>query len=225
MEVLEHAIRTDLDKRAPRTMAVLNPLRIRITNLPDGHSDNVQTPLFPKNKELGFKQSHLTSVIFIDRADFREAADSDFFGLTPYGEVGLKYSGILKANEVIRNEQGDIVELRCEYSSEVRQIKGRIHWISEVDAVKAEVRIYDYLFTVDEPIKQKEPLECVNKDSLRVLTNALFNKNLLPDIAVHKQFQFERLGYFAVDPDTNSNSGRFVFNSTVDMGDGKLRKI
>jgi glutaminyl-tRNA synthetase len=132
-------------------------------------------------------------------------------------EVGLKYAGVITLVDEITDSEGKVVELRCEYSSESKRTKGRIHWISEKDTAKVEARMYDYLFLHDEPLSLPEPFDALNPNSLIIRENALVNKTILSDIKPLQHFQFERVGYFVVDYDTNSEEGRYVFNLTVNL--------
>lgn len=230
IKVLEHCVRTDLDNgknRAPRTLAVLDPIKVVFTNVNDDHVEEIETPIFPRDKEASEKRKiTLGKVIYIERSDFREIDDPDFFGLAPNKEVGLKYAGVVLCKEVSKDSDGNIKELICTYSNETKKTQGRIHWISEKDAVKAEVRLYDYLFNSEDPASLEDSLTDINKNSLSIKTNALVNKSIINDMkAEKKHFQFERLGYFFVDYDTDMNINRYVFNLTVDSGDEKVKKI
>lgn len=242
IKLLEHCIRTDLDRKAPRTLSVLDPLKITFVNLPDDYKLEIETPLFPKNKELGTRKVFLSKSIYIERSDFKfventnqnanlknnkkaKADEDDFFGLMPHQEVGIKYTGIIKYKDCIRNEKGEITELLCEFDSESKKTKGRIHWISTQDAQRVEFRLYDYLFKSDNPMALKEPLDDLNPKSLTIRTDSVVNKAILNGIKAFDHFQFERLGYFVCDLDTNPSLGRYVFNLTVDLGDEKLKLI
>ena len=233
IKLLENAIKTDLDTKAPRTMAVINPLKVVLTNL----NENVviDTPLFPKLKEKGgVRKVTLTKTIFIESNDFKEKVDNNkkpFFGLTPEQEVGLKYAGAIKLTEIKKDQNGKILELHCTYDSSPKKTTGRIHWISDVDSTTAELRLYDYLFLSDDPFHANEegvshdPMDDVNPNSLVTKYHSLVNKELCKNCKSGDHFQFERLGYFVVDPDTEGNKGRYVFNLTVDLGDGKMDEI
>lgn len=225
IRVLEHAIRTDLDKRAQRTMAVVDPIKVTLTNFNEGDNEEIETYLFPKNKELGSRKIHLTKTIYIERTDFKENDDPDFFGLTPGKEVGLKATGLITCKKVIKDNEGKVVELECEYNKEQKKTQGRIHWISDFDAQRVEVRIYDYLFNSESPMQLEDPLKDLNPNSLIVRNEALVHKEILNGIKVLDHFQFERLGYFTVDLDTDVNHKRYVFNLTVTLCDDKNKKI
>jgi glutaminyl-tRNA synthetase len=186
IKLLEHCIRTDLDKneknRAPRTLAVVDPIKIVITNLDDNYCEEIETPKYPMDKEKSeMRKLHLTKTIFIERTDFKEIDDKDFFGLAQGKEVGLKYHGIIRCLEVIKD--GDTVkELICEHTKENKKIKGRIHWISDNDALRCEVRLYDYLFNHENPSELKDYLNDINSNSLVVRNNAKVNKVLIDEI-------------------------------------------
>ena len=230
IKLLENAIKSDLDKKAPRTMAVIEPIKVNLVNLKEDLS--IDTPLFPKLKEYGgVRKVNLTKNIFIERIDFKEEDDKDFNGLTPNQEVGLKYAGVLKLEEIKKNKEGVVTELLCSYSNENKKTKGRIHWISDKDYVNAELRLYDYLFKSDDPFHSNEegvshdPMDDVNPDNLVIKYHALVNRDLCEKVKPYDHFQFERLGYFVCDPDSECDKGRYVFNLTVDLGDGKITAI
>jgi len=207
-------------------MAIIDPIKVTLVNLGDDFSQEIETPLFPKNKEAGSRKITLTKNIYIDRSDFNEVDQPEFFKLTPNQEVGLKYGGIIKFVEAkYQPNSNTLTELVCEYSNESKVTKGRIHWISQKDAVRCEVRLYDYLWTVDEPMTLKEPLEELNPNSLIIKDQSLVNKNLVSGIKHLDKFQFERLGYFVCDYDTDVTTQKYVFNLTVDLGDEKNKKF
>ena len=227
---LESSIRADLDTKAPRTMAVIDPLKVVLKNL--DKETEIDTFLFPKLKEKGgIRKVKLSKVIYIDKTDFQENEDKDFFGLTPKQEVGLKYAGVIKVEEVKKDAKGKVVELICTYSPESKKTKGRIHWISEKDFVQAEVRLYGYLFLSDDPFHANEegvshdPMDDLNPNSLVTKMGALINKDICKDLKKLDHFQFERIGYFVCDYDTQIEKGRYVFNLTVGLGDGKSEKM
>ena len=236
IKLLENSIKTDLDNKAPRCMSVIAPLKIVITNL----SENIviETPLFPKLKEKGNRKITLTNVIYIEQSDFKEKIDENkndkkkvFYGLTPNQEVGLKYAGSLKLSEIKKDENGKIIELHCTYDNTQKKTAGRIHWISNLDSIMCELRLYDYLFLSDDPFHANEenvshdPMDDVNPNSLITKYHSLVNKELCKNCKSGDHFQFERLGYFVVDPDTDVKKDRYVFNLTVDLGDGKMDEI
>ncbi len=226
IKVLEHCIRTDLDKKAGRTLAVIDPIKVTLVNLEDNFSEIFESPILPKNKELGSRKISLSKTIFIERTDFKEENDSNFFGLTPDQPVGLKYAGFISLKEITRDSNtGKVTELLCVYSSEAKNLKGRIHWISQKDAERVEIRLYDYLWTVEEPMSLKEPLNEINPLSLVIKDQSLVNKSILQGIKHLDHFQFERLGYFVCDYDTDISKQRYVFNLTIDLGDEKNKKF
>jgi glutaminyl-tRNA synthetase len=227
---LENSIRADLDVKAPRTMAVIDPLKIVLKNLEK--DVELDTYLFPKLKEKGgIRKVTLSKVIYIDKTDFKEEEDKDFFGLTPKQEVGLKYGGVIKVEEVKKDAKGKITEIICNYTAESKKTKGRIHWISDKDFVQAEVRLYGYLFLSDDPFHANEegvshdPMDDLNPNSLVTKMGALIHKDICKDLKKLDHFQFERIGYFVCDYDTQTEKGRYVFNLTVDLGDGKVDKM
>ena len=227
---LENSIRTDLDAKAPRTMAVIEPLKIVLKNL--DKDIELDTYLFPRLKEKGgIRKVTLSKVIYIDKTDFKEEEDKDFYGLTPKQEVGIKYGGIIKVEEIKKDEKGRIIEIICNYTPESKKTKGRIHWISDKDCVQAEVRLYGYLFLSDDPFHANEegvshdPMDDLNPNSLVTKMGALIHKDICKNLEKLDHFQFERIGYFVCDYDTNKEKGRYVFNLTVDLGDEKVKKI
>ena len=227
---LENSIRTDLDTKAPRTMAVIDPLKIVLKNLEK--EIEIDTYIFPKLKEKGgIRKVTLSKVIYIDKTDFKEEEDKDFFGLTPKQEVGIKYGGIIKCEEIKKDEKGKIIEIICNYTPESKKTKGRIHWISDKDYVQAEVRLYGYLFLSDDPFHANEegashdPMDDLNPNSLVTKMGALIHKDITKNLKKLDHFQFERIGYFVCDYDTQTEKGRYVFNLTVDLGDGKVDKM
>ena len=227
---LENSIRTDLDAKAPRTMAVIEPLKIVLKNL--DKDIELDTYLFPRLKEKGgIRKVTLSKVIYIDKTDFKEEEDKDFYGLTPKQEVGIKYGGIIKVEEIKKDEKGRIIEIICNYTPESKKTRGRIHWISDKDCVQAEVRLYGYLFLSDDPFHANEegvshdPMDDLNPNSLVTKMGALIHKDICKNLEKLDHFQFERIGYFVCDYDTNKEKGRYVFNLTVDLGDEKVKKI
>ena len=225
IKVLESCVRTDLDKKAERTLAILNPLKVTLVSVPDNYKLELESPLFPKNKEAGNRKITLNKVIFIERSDFSLDHNSDYFGLTPNQEVGLKYTGIIKYKDCIKNEKGEISELICEFDPESKKTKGRIHWISAQESVKVEIRLFDYLFNSDNPMSAKDFFDDLNPNSLIIKNESLVNKGILTNFKPLTHYQFERLGYFVTDKDSTPAHGRYVFNLTVDLGDEKLKLV
>jgi glutaminyl-tRNA synthetase len=221
--VLEHAIREELNLTALRRLAVLRPVRVVLTNIPAG--DVIACPAVnnPGNEATGTRVLPLTRELFIDSDDFMEAPPPKYFRLRPGGEVRLKYACIIKCDEVIKDAAGNVSELRCtaDLGSRTggpnagRKIKGTIHWVSAARAVDAEIRLYDRLFTVPEPGAAADFKEFINPHSLETVTAKL--EPSLKDARPGERYQFERLGYFALDPD--SQPGKPVFNRTIALKD------
>ena len=221
--VLEHAIREELNKTALRRMAVLRPVKVVLTNIPAG--DVIACPAIniPGNEAAGTRMVSLTRELFIDSDDFMEAPPPKYFRLRPGGEVRLKYACIVTCDEVVKDASGNVSELRCTADLDSRtggpnagrKIKGTIHWVSAAQAVDAEVRLYDRLFTVPEPGAAADFKESINPHSLETVTAKL--EPSLKDARAEERYQFERLGYFALDPD--SRPGQPVFNRTITLKD------
>jgi glutaminyl-tRNA synthetase len=227
MSWLEDAVRDDLNKRAPRRMAVLRPLRVVIENYPDGQSEQLEAINNPEDPSAGRRPVPFSKVLYIEREDFRENPPKDFYRLAPGREVRLRYAYFLKCQEVVRDSSGEVVELRCTYdpatrggeAPDGRKVKGVIHWVSAAHAVEAEVRLYDHLFCKPDPDDVSEGqtwLDNLNPKSLEILPGCKLEPSLA-DATIGERFQFERLGYFCVDPDTAP--GRLVFNRTVTLKD------
>ncbi len=223
--LLEHAVRDDLNKKAPRVMAVLKPLKVVLTNYPDDLTEEMETVNNPEDESMGSRKIPFTKEIFIEQDDFQEVPEKKFHRLSPGKEVRLKSAYIIKCEEVVKDADGNITELRCSYDPETksgsgstRSVKGTIHWVSAKHAVKAEVRLYDRLFTDEDPAghEEKDFRELINPDSLEILDNCLIEPELAKAKAGDK-FQFVRMGYFCVDP--LSNDKILVFNRTVGLKD------
>ncbi|MDX1460534.1 MAG: glutamine--tRNA ligase/YqeY domain fusion protein [Xanthomonadales bacterium] len=226
MGVLENAIRNDLNERAPRGMAVLDPLKLVLSNFPEGETEWIEAAVHPQNADMGTRRVPLTRELWVERGDFMEDPPRKFFRLKPGGEVRLRNAFIIRCDEVIKNDAGEVVELHCSFDPDSRsgmpgasrKVKGTIHWVSAEHGVTAEVRLYDRLFSVPNPLAEKERdfLELLNPDSLRIVDNAVVE----PSIAEGEPgdfFQFERTGYFTHDPD--STPDRPVLNRTVTLRD------
>jgi glutaminyl-tRNA synthetase len=228
MALLEHCVRDDLNKRAPRYMAVLNPLKVVITNYPEGVTEELTAINNPEDESMGTRKVPFSREIYIERDDFREDPPKKFFRLAPGREVRLRYAYYITCQEVIKDEQGEIVELRCTYdpatrggySPDGRKVKGTIHWVSADHAIKAEVRLYDRLFIKPNPAEDEKKgisfKEYINPDSLKVLQDCFLEPNLA-QCKPGDRVQFERLGYFCVDPD--SQEDHLIFNRTVSLRD------
>ncbi|GJQ03857.1 glutamine--tRNA ligase [Capnocytophaga canimorsus] len=226
VSLLEFCIREDLNKKANRVMAVLDPVKVVITNYPEGKEEWLDAENNPEEEVLTFRKVPFSREIYIEREDFREEANNKFFRLKLGGEVRLKNAYIIKAESVVKDENGNITEIHCTYDPDSRsgsgteaskrKVKGTLHWVSVPHALEAEARIYDRLFTVAEPDRQeKDFLKYVNPDSLKVTT--AYVEPSLKDAKVGEGFQFQRLGYFSLDPD--STPEKLVFNKTVGLKD------
>ena len=224
---LESCLRDHLNEVAPRVMGVLNPLKVVIDNHPEGEVDELEAVNNPQDESAGTRQVPFSRELYIERDDFMEDPPKKFFRLAPGREVRLRYAYFITCNEVIRDDQGEIVELRCTYdpatrggdAPDGRKVKATLHWVSATEAVEAEVRLYDRLFKVENPLEAPEGgewKENLNPDSLQVLTTCYVEPSLRGAEA-GARFQFERLGYFCVDPD--STPDKPIFNRTVTLRD------
>ena len=224
--VLEHCIREDLNKRAQRVMGVLNPLKVVITNCPEGVVDQMEAVNNPEDATMGTRLVPFTRELYIEREDFMEEPPKKFFRLSPGKEVRLRYAYFITCTDVIKDASGEITEIHCTYdpasrggnSPDGRKVKSTLHWVSATENVEAEVRMYDRLFSDEEPDGHKDIdfKEFMNHDSLQVLPKC-YIEPFVKDAKVLDHFQFERLGYFNVDQD--STSGKLVFNRTVQLKD------
>jgi glutaminyl-tRNA synthetase len=224
---LEHSIREDLNRRAPRVMAVLRPLKVVLTNYPDGQIEEVDVINNPEDPSAGTRRVPFSRELWIERDDFLENPPKKFFRLSRGREVRLRCAYFITCHEVIKNDLGEIVELRCVYdpatrggdAPDGRRVKSTLHWVSAAHAIPAEVRLYDRLFSVEDPERVaagKTFLDNLNPSSLEVLQGARLEPGLA-SATPGLQVQFERLGYFCVDPD--SRPGALVFNRTVSLRD------
>jgi glutaminyl-tRNA synthetase len=224
---LEHSIREDLNKRAPRVMTVLRPLKVVITNYPEGQVEEVDVINNPEDLAAGTRQVPFSRVLFIERDDFMEQPPKKFFRLSPGKEVRLRCAYFITCTEVIKDERGEIVELRCTYdpatrggdAPDGRRVKATLHWVSAAHAVPVEVRLYDRLFSSEDPENVPEGrtfVDNLNPHSLEVVAAAQAEPSVA-GLDVGARVQFERLGYFCVD--TDSRKGALVFNRTVSLRD------
>ncbi len=225
--LLEFAVRDHLNKVAPRRMAVLNPVKLVIENYPEGQTEWLDAENNPEDPEADFRKIPFGRVLYIEREDFREQANRKFFRLTLGKEVRLKNAYIIKGESVVKDDEGNIVEIRATYDplsksgsgtpESKRKVKGTLHWVAAGHAVPLEVRLYDRLFTVEQPdaVEGRDFTEFINPESLRVIT--AYGEPSLGEVKPGERFQFQRLGYFAVDPD--SRPGKPVFNRTVTLKD------
>jgi glutaminyl-tRNA synthetase len=227
MGVLENALRNDLNERAPRTMAVLNPLKVVLSNYPDGETEWLEASAHPQKPEMGTRQVPLSREIWVEREDFMEDPPRKFFRLRPGGEVRLRNAFIIRCDEVLKGDDGEITELHCSFDPDSRsgmpgaerKVKGTIHWVSAVHGVTAEVRLYDRLFTVPNPLsdKSRDFLEFLNPEALTIIRGAFVE----PMVAEGKPgdfYQFERTGYFIHDSE-DSKPGAPVLNRSVTLRD------
>ena len=229
ISMLEHSVRDDLNKHAARVMAVLNPVKVVITNYPENQTEMLDAKNNPEDPEAGTRPLAFSRELYIERDDFREEAPRKFFRMVPGREVRLKFAYYVMCNEVIKDpDSGEILEIHCTYDPETRggwsedkrKVKGTLHWVSAADAVEAEVRLYDRLFTVPNPNNAPEGktyVDMLNPDSVVTLHNCFVEKSLV-EARPGSHFQFERLGYFCVDSKDASKS-RPVFNRTVSLRD------
>jgi glutaminyl-tRNA synthetase len=221
MAWLEDAIREDLNERAPRAMAVLRPLKVVLTNIPEGEVRQLDAANHPQKPEAGLRTLPLTREIYIEQEDFMEDAPKKFFRLKPEGEVRLRFAGIIKCDEVMKDAAGNVAELRCTFDPDhSRKVKGTIHWVSAAKAVTAEVRLYDHLFKVANPDAVPEGgafLDNLNPNSLEVIEGAKLEPSLA-DAEPGARYQFERVGYFYADP-IDTKPGKPAFNRTATLRD------
>ncbi len=229
MALLEHFIREDLNRRAPRVMAVLRPLRVVIENYPEGQVEDLEAVNNPEDPGMGTRKVPFSRVVYIEREDFREIPPKKFFRLAPGQEVRLRYAYIIQCVGLVKDEQtGEVVEVRCTYDPETRsgssqasrKVKGTLHWVSAAKAIEAEVRLYDYLFIKPNPGEDKEGggyRAFLNPRSLEILPSCQVEPSLA-GAAPGSRYQFERQGYFCVDS-VDSSGSRLVFNRTVALRD------
>jgi glutaminyl-tRNA synthetase len=227
LAMLEHFVREDLNKRAPRVMAVLRPLKVVIDNYPEGQVEEVDAVNNPEDESAGKRKVPFSKVLYIEQDDFRENPPKQYYRLSPGREVRLRYGYFITAKTVVKNDKGEVVEVHCTYdpatrggnAPDGRKVKSTIHWVSAAHALDAEVRIYDTLFTKEDPNDVAEGEEFtanLNPNSLEVIAQAKLEPSLA-SAPLESRYQFERLGYFCVDPD--SKPGRPVFNRTVALKD------
>ena len=228
--VLENCVREDLDYNAPRAMCVIKPLKVVIENYPEGQSEDLDASNHPKRPELGKRTVPFSREIYIEQDDFMEEPPKKFFRLGPGKEVRLRYAYYITCTDVIKDESGNIIELRCTYDPETRggksadgrKVKGTIHWVSIPHALPVQVNLYDRLFNTPNPAAQENFLEDLNPDSLQVIDQA-YAEPSLSSADIGKGIQFERTGYFTRD---DTSSDKLAFNRTVTLRDtwGKISK-
>ncbi len=227
LAMLEHFVREDLNKRAPRVMAVLRPLKVVIDNYPEGQVEEVDAVNNPEDASAGKRKVPFSKVLYIEQDDFREDPPKQYYRLSPGREVRLRYGYFITAKTVVKNDRGEVMEVHCTYdpatrggnAPDGRKVKSTIHWVSAAHALDAEVRIYDKLFIKEDPNQVEEGQEFtanLDPNSLEVIANAKLEPSLA-NAPIEGRYQFERLGYFCVDPD--SKPGHLVFNRTVALKD------
>jgi len=227
LAMLEHFVREDLNQHAPRVMAVLRPLKVVIDNYPESQVEEMDAVNNPEDASAGTRKVLFARVLYIEQDDFREVPPKGYFRLSPGREVRLRYGYLVTCNSIVKNDQGEVVEVHCTYdpatrggnTPDGRKVKSTIHWVSAAHAVDAEVRIYENLFTKENPNEVEDGQDFtanLNPHSLEVITNAKLEPSLAT-AAIGARYQFERLGYFCVDPD--SKPGKPVFNRTVALKD------
>jgi glutaminyl-tRNA synthetase len=223
--LFEHAVRNDLNTKALRRLAVLDPIKLVLTNIPAGEVLEVEAVDNPQDETPTTRKVPFTREVFIEREDFAEVPPPKYFRLKPGGEVRLKYACIIKCDEVVKDAAGNLVELRCTADLDTRaggtntakKVKGTIHWVSASHALDAEVRLYDRLFAVPEPAGVEDYKQALNPNSLKVITAKL--EPSLATATKEQRFQFERLGYFAVDPEDSAPGAQPIFNRTITLKD------
>ena len=227
---LENALREDLNKRAPRVMGVLDPLKVVITNYPEGETEMLEAINNPEDPSAGKRDIPFSRELYIERSDFMEDPPRKFFRLGPGREVRLRYAYFITCTDVIKNERGDVVELHCSYDPKTkggsapngRKVRGTIHWVSAQHAVDAEIRLYDRLFLNENPDEGGEYIQNPNPDSCQTLSNSKLEPSLtIPDKCT---YQFERNGYFIKD-EKDSKQGKLVFNRAVSLRDSWAKII
>jgi glutaminyl-tRNA synthetase len=227
LAMLEHFVREDLNKRSPRVMAVLRPLKVVIDNYPENQVEEIDAVNNPEDANAGTRKVPFSGVLYIEQDDFREDPPKGYFRLSPGREVRLRYGYFITCKNVVKNEKAEVVEVHCTYdpatrggnAPDGRKVKSTIHWVSAANAIDAEVRIYENLFTKENPGEVGEGQDItanLNPNSLEVIAHAKLEPSLA-SAAAGSRFQFERLGYFCVDPD--SKPGKLVFNRTVALKD------
>jgi glutaminyl-tRNA synthetase len=227
LEMLEHFVREDLNRRSARVMAALRPLKVVIDNYPEGQVEQMDAVNNPEDPNAGSRKVPFSKTLYIEQDDFREVPPPKYFRLSPGKEVRLRYGYFITANSVVKNAQGEVVEVHCTYdpatrggnAPDGRKVKSTIHWVSAEHALDAEVRIYDKLFTKENPTELEEGqnfTDNLNPNSLEVIANAKLEPSLA-NAAPGSRYQFERLGYFCVDSDSKLES--LVFNRTVALKD------
>lgn len=227
ISLLEYSVRDQLNRTAPRVMGVLNPLKVVIDNYPTDLVEELDAVNNPEDPSAGSRKVPFSCVLYIEQDDFREVPPPKYYRLAPGREVRLRYGYFIKCVDVVKDDQGAVVELHCMYDPETRggyapdgrKVQGTLHWVSAAHALDAEIRLYDRLFTRQDPLDAEEGktyLDYINPDSVKIVTHAKVEPSLA-EAGAGRQFQFERLGYFCVDLDSRLNA--LVFNRTVELRD------
>lgn len=227
ISLLEYAVREDLNRIATRVMAVINPVKVVITNYPEGQVETVEMENNPELPDSGSHEMPFSREIYIERDDFMENPPKKFFRLAPGGEVRLKGAYIIKCEDVVKDADGNITEIHCTYDPETRsglpgsqrKVKGTLHWVSAAHAIDATARMYDRLFNVENPAAEtdRDFREMLNPDSLQVINNIKVEPFVAQNAIVGTKFQFQRIGYFT--PDYDSSTGNLIFNRTIALKD------
>ena len=233
VSALENCLREDLDKRAPRVMGILDPLKVVISNYPEGKTEQLDAPNHPNDAKMGSRKLPFSKTIYIEKNDFMEDPPKKFFRLAPGKEVRLRYAYFIICDEIIKDDSGNVIELHCSYDPDTkggnapdgRKVKGTIHWVSAEHAFKAEVRLYDRLFNDPKPDSNKHKnnwKNFLNSDSKNIIKDTYLEPSL-KSAKKEEFFQFERLGYFCVD-NKESDKGKPIFNRTVSLRDSWLKQ-
>ena len=227
ISLLEHAVRDNLNQVATRVMAVMNPVKVVITNYPEDKVEMVEMENNPEDPTAGKHQMPFAREIYIERDDFMENPPKKFFRLAPDGEVRLKGAYIVKCTDVVKDSEGNITEIHCTYDPEslsgmpgsMRKVKGTLHWVSARHAVDASARLYDRLFAVENPAEEKDRdfRELLNPESLKVVEGIKVEPFVAETAKVGMPLQFQRIGYFTLDPD--SDGSKMIFNRTMQLKD------
>jgi glutaminyl-tRNA synthetase len=231
LALLEHFVREDLNKRSPRVMGVLRPLKVVIDNYPEDQVEELDAINNPEDAAMGTRKVPFSRVLYIEQDDFREDPPRKYYRLTPGREVRLRYAYFITCTGAVKDENGNVVEVHCTYdpatqggnAPDGRKVKSTMHWVSAAHAIDAEVRLYHHLFTRENPDDDSEGLDFtayINPDSLEVLTACKLEPSAAGAVS-GSRYQFERLGYFCVDPD--STAEELVFNRTVPLRDSWAR--
>jgi len=234
LSIFEHAVRDDLNMEVPRVLCVLEPLKVTLTNWPEGHVETLDASSYPHDvPKTGSRPMPMSRELYIDRNDFMEDPPKKFHRLSPGSEVRLRFGYIIKCEEVVKDADGNVIELRCTYDAETksgggsdRKVKGTIHWVSAAHAVPCEVRLYDRLFSVPDPDDLPEGqdfISVLNPESLVVHANAVIEPSVRQD-SLGSRYQFERTGYFISDAE-DSTPERLVFNRIISLRDGWAKEL